>query len=87
MNKTLCLLFVTGMLGGCTPTNLLQPTFQAVAPEKDAKTDLEVPRREARLDSRKPVSAKDVNERTAQQTLRDLDAELENDSSDKPAKN
>ncbi len=87
MKKTLCMLFATGLLGGCTPTNMLQPTFQAVAPEKEAKSELDVPRRETRSDNRKPVSAKDVTERTAQQTLRDLDAELENDSSDKPAKN
>ena len=87
MNKTLLMLFAVGMLAGCTPTNMLQPTFQAVAPEKDAKTEAELPRRETRSDNRKPVSAKEVNERNAQQILRDLDAELDNEGGDKPAKN
>ena len=41
---------------------------------------------DARSD-RNPVSAKDVNERNAKQTLRDLDAVMDNDLADKPARN
>jgi hypothetical protein len=87
MNKSLCTLFVAGLLAGCTPTDLMQPTFPAVPPEKSAKSDSDKPKRDARSDSRNPVSAKDITERNARQTLRDLDGEMETDLADKPAKN
>ena len=86
MNKSLCTLFVAGLLAGCAPTDLMQPTFPAVPPEKTARSDAAKPKRDARSE-RNPVSAKDVNERNAKQTLRDLDAEMENDIAEKPAKN
>ena len=87
MNKTLTTLFVAGLLAGCAPTDLMQPTFPAVPPEKTAKSESEKPKREPRTESRAPVSAKDVNDRNAKQVLRDLDAEMDSDLAEKPAKN
>jgi hypothetical protein len=87
MTKTLYTLFVAGLLGGCAPTNLMQPTFPAVAPEKPAKTDSDNPRSAMKGEARNPVSAKEVNENNARKSLRDLNAELEQDSADKSEKN
>jgi hypothetical protein len=81
MNKSILTLFVAGLLAGCTPTNLTQPTFPPVAPEKPKK-DSEKPRSSAKADARNPVLPSDVSEQNARQTLRDLNNELERDADD-----
>lgn len=88
MNKLIPTMCVAAFLSGCAPTNnLMQPVFPATAPEKPANSEPEAPKRDSRASDRKPVSAKEINDRNAPQVLRDLDAELEGDIRDKSGKN
>jgi hypothetical protein len=70
MNKRLPSLLAAGLLIGCTPTNFVQPNFNAVPPETAAKPRPTKP-------DRSPVSAKEVTNQNARQMLKELGAELD----------